>query len=162
MNSVRSASIICFLLCLTPCTDDVLKAQESANFTLKRVTVSSIAEHSGSASFMNTVTGIDIGGSASVCPTGMAVTTGFWSVKGISSIPVILTAMVNEIEPQDVDLDWTGLGPTFSLYRSENPENIISPANLFGMLSECADTDSTAVISEGVVLFYKVEPDSGP
>ena len=148
---------LCFLcLSLSPPT----RAQQSENFRLKRVTVSATAAQQHSPSFGNTVTGIDIGGASSVCPIGMAVTTGFWSVRGVSAIPTILTAVQSGVQPDDVDLSWTGLGSSFNLYRSESPAGLVSVENLYGVEMVCNDTDTNALIDPGAVLYYQVEPSS--
>ena len=129
-------------------------AQESGSFKMKRLTISMVGQRSESLSFKNTVTASETAGSSGVCPSGTTSTTGFFSLRGTGAVPILLRATHNAIEPQDIDLTWTGQATQFTLYRSTSPENIVAPENLFSSTLVCGETDRGAIGFD--FLFYKV------
>ena len=60
-------------------------AQQSENFKLKRLTVSTVGQRVESASFKTTVTASDVTGSAGVCPSGLATDLGRLRIRSTLS-----------------------------------------------------------------------------
>ena len=133
-------------------------AQQSSSFKMKRIAVSTLADRLDSPSFRNTVSVSAVVGSAGVCPSGPATSTGFWSFLGVVSVPVVLHIDKNGVQPRDVELTWTGQADEFDVYRSGFPNGLVSPTNLFLTTGSCSATDTMAKVSE--ILFYSVTPTS--
>ena len=62
----------------------------------------------------------------------------------------------NELDPDLLDLSWTGAEDTFQVYRAFTPEDVLNPANLFLETVTCSEMDTTANQSD--IFFYKVVP----
>ena len=150
LGGIAGSSLLAFI-CLMGSS---IWGQEPPRFKLKRVTITTAAQQSASSSFKTTVTISDVTGSAGLCPAGTTTTTGFIALEGTGGVPIVLRALVNDLVLDDVDLVWTGQASQFSIYRSNEPQNIIAPENLFGITMACSDTDRNAIGFD--ILFYKV------
>ncbi len=139
-------------------------AQESASFVLERLTIAGASQTIASARYETTMT---VGqespaGAASICNVSLTASLGFWSVQGELPVPVILTVMRNPVDPQAIDLTWTGNTPTFQVFRDYTPQNLVSLANLERVTALCSATDALAFQSNAI--YYDVEalPPAGP
>jgi len=139
-------------------------AQESASFVLERLAIAGASQTIASARYETTMT---VGqespaGAASICNVSLTTSLGFWSVQGDLPVPVILTLTRNPVDPQAVDLAWTGNTPTFQVFRDYTPQNLVSLANLERVTALCSATDALAFQSN--VIYYDVEavPPAGP
>ena len=143
---------------------DPAAAQESASFRLDRLTIAGASQTIASNGFVTTVTvgQESIAGAASICNVSLTTGLGFWSVRGELPVPVILTVARNPIDPQAIDLNWTGNTPTFQVYRDYTPENLVSLENLERVTAACSATDPLAFQSN--IIYYAVEavPLAGP
>jgi len=131
-------------------------AQESASFKMRHVTATLVADRLTSTGYINSVTAVEIGGTAGVCPTGAATTVGFWSVLGPGTVPVLLAVDKSDSDPDEIDLLWTGQATEFSVYAGVSPVDLANPANLIMTTGSCSAIDSTA--DEANLLFYVVHP----
>lgn len=125
-----------------------------AEYEMKRVSVTGVADRLASSNYRMSVTSEPLGGAAGTCPNGSVNSLGFWSVLGPMAVPMRLTVDKNAAYELDVDLSWTGHAPSFEIYRSTSPVNLISPDNLYWTTNYCDDTDENAASSD--VLFYKI------
>ena len=125
-----------------------------ADFEMKRVTVTGVADRLTSASYSMSVTSDPIGGVTAVCPSGPVSTLGFWSILGSVEVPIRLMMQRNAIDANSVDLLWTGQSSSFEIYRSPSPINLVSPGNLYRSTSLCDDTDENAAAFQ--ILYFKV------
>jgi len=133
-------------------------AQSSAHFSMKRLSLASGAATMTSTSYTNSATASQVSpsGAASFCNVGSRTATGFWSVLGVVSVPIVLTARRSTTEPADVDLLWSGADPVFQLYRAFTPEDVLSPVNFELETPLCTATDTSALQSDRI--FYNVTP----
>jgi hypothetical protein len=125
-----------------------------AEYEMKRVSVTGVADQLASSSYIMSVTSEPIGGATGVCPSGSVNSLGFWSVLGPMAVPTRLTVDKNAAYELDVDLSWTGHAPFFDVYRSTSPVNLVSPGNLYWTTNYCDDTDENATSSD--ILYYKI------
>ncbi|HKQ98818.1 MAG TPA: hypothetical protein VJV75_13150 [Candidatus Polarisedimenticolia bacterium] len=134
-----------------------MAAQESPSFILHRLSIAAASQTIGSAHFETTLTVSQESpvGAASICNTSLTNSLGFWSVLGDLPVPVILTLRRNAVDPQAIDLTWTGNAPTFQVYRDYTPQNVVSLANLERTTALCSATDSLAFQSN--VIYYEIE-----
>jgi hypothetical protein len=131
-------------------------AQSSAHYSMKRVAVAAGAATMSSTNFSGSMsaTSESPSGSASVCNAGARSTVGFWSVFGVAQVPIVLAAKRNALDPQSVDLQWSGADLRFQLFRDYTPEDMFNPANLDRETTTCSATDQLAFQSNSV--FYSV------
>jgi hypothetical protein len=129
---------------------------------MDRVTVSATASHAASARFDLAVTfgqEVPVGG-ASLCNVGFLQTLGFWSVLGPQDAPIQLQVNHGATDPAEVELLWTGSSDSFTVYRSDLPENVVGPPNVALVTPVCAATDAPPV--EVDIVYYLVLPTGGP
>jgi hypothetical protein len=124
---------------------------------LKRLTVAGVADRMTSASYVMNVTSAPVAGTSGVCPAGTTASLGFWSFKGLTTVPLLLT--VNKTFNTgsgvfDIELMWTGRSTLFEVYRNTSPIALVDPGNLYRTTSLCNDTDQNA--DPFNILFYSV------
>jgi len=134
--------------------------QESASYTLERLTIAGASQTIASARFETTIT---VGqespvGAASICNVSWTDSLGFWSVEGELPVPIVLTVARNPVDPQMIDLAWSGNRPLFEVYRDYTPQNLVSLANLERVTALCSATDALAFQSN--VIYYDIEAGS--
>ena len=154
MNRTQAclAFVMLIVVAIWPAT-----AQQSANFSMDRISVTAVANTASSTNFETTVV---VGqnspsGASSFCNTGFINSTGFWSVLGDLPVPIQLRVDKNT-DPTAVDLMWTGADDTFQLFRSTSPVNVTDPTNLQLETPLCDASDTDA--SGSNILFYNVIP----
>jgi hypothetical protein len=92
----------------------------SASYVLKQSTTNSAGDVSTSAGYrLSPSLGQEATVGTSASPH-YVLQSGFWSFVGSSLVPVYLTAERNVINPDDVDLTWSGVSDPYDLYRSDN------------------------------------------
>ena len=99
---------------------------ESASFRLQQSTFDGAGQASGAPHFRgNGSVGQEstIGTSAS---PGFVLQSGFWSFTGSGLVPVYLLMQKNTLDPDDLDLQWTGNNPPYSIYRSADCPNVFA------------------------------------
>ena len=148
------AGIRTLLVAGLACAMTCAHAQESASYTMRRITVTPLAGRSVSASFVNVATVSDVIGSAGVCPSGAAAAAGFWSLAGAGAIHVPTVLRVGKAGG-DALLNWTGQAPAFDVYRSESPTGVVAPPNLLSTASMCSMADGSA---PSPIFYYLVVP----
>lgn len=156
LRGVASSSLLA-LICLM---GGSVWAQQSENFKLKRLTVSTVGQRAESASFKTTVTASDVTGSAGVCPSGLATTAGFLALRGTAAIEVRLSALLdpdNPVNSEAVDFFWTGQAPEFTLYRSSTPEDVVGTGSVVAAVPACTATDAE-LLTPPPVFYYQVSP----
>jgi hypothetical protein len=130
-------------------------AQQSASFSIDRITMAAGGQSINSASFHSTVIAgqVSPSGAASFCNSGYMSSLGFFSILGDTVVPIRLNLAKNEIDPSTVELSWTGNADDFQIYSSSLPQDVLDPLNLDQETFLCDGSDSPG--SESLV-FYKV------
>lgn len=139
-------------------------AQESASYTLERLSIAGASQTIASARFETSIT---VGqespaGAASICNVSWTDSLGFWSIEGDLPVPIVLTVARNPVDPLQIDLSWSGNASLFQVYRDYTPQNLVSLANLERVTALCSATDALAFQSN--VIYYDIEsaPPAGP
>jgi hypothetical protein len=145
------AAVLVGAICILPFFP--ASAQESANFTVRRLSITVVAETSTSPSYRNTTTAAPVIGSTGVCPSGMASTLGFWSLFGPRDVPTVLALRKSGEDPV---LMWSGQADEFTVYRSSSPHDLMIPPNVLLTTPSCEATDTTARAND--LEFYAVGP----
>ena len=137
-------------------------AQESASFVMERVTLSATASQAASTSFDMAVSfGQEVPvGSASLCNVGYLQTFGFWSVLGFQDAPTRLSVAHGLEGPEGVELTWTGSSDSFTLFRSDQPQDLAQPGNVALVTAACNASDGPPPGIE--LVFYVVLLSGGP
>jgi hypothetical protein len=143
---------------LTALAPVAAQAQQSASYKLERLTLAAGAARLTSASYVNSITLSELIGSAAHCPTGSAVSLGFWSFLGVGDPSIVLRLAKDPIVPGRIDLSWTGQAPGFRLYRSPSSADVAASQNLLLSTAACAAVDATAP----ALAFYLVRAVGGP
>ncbi len=146
--SVKAALLVGAFCMLPLCP---ASAQESPNYTIRRVSITVVAETSTSPSYRNTTTAAPVIGSTGVCPSGVASALGFWSLLGPREVPIVLNLSKNG---QDPFLAWSGQVDEFTVYRSNSPFDLMNPGNVLVTTTSCEATDTTAGMTD--LKFYAV------
>jgi len=138
-----------------------LVAQESASFVAERLTLVVTGDSASSSNFDTVVTFAQEGpvGSVSICNDGMLPTSGFWSIRGGTFVPIFLEASRNPADPEQVDLMWSGAVPLFDVYRAEEPEDVAIPMHLLLTTSSCSLSDVPPGGSD--IFYYLISPSAG-
>jgi hypothetical protein len=138
--------------------DATVLAQSSATYAIKRMETVSGSLGITSAHFEGHVSGGGQapGGSASFCNNGNELSLGFWSLLGPISVPIVLNARKNHVDPANVDLYWSGNAAIYQVFRSSSPEEILNPANHDRDTPFCGADDHLA--SQSAIVFYMVVP----
>lgn len=144
------------LLALLLGSSELVCAQESSSYKIKRLSVTMIADAASSPRFINTATATTMGGASGVCPSGTKATLGFWSLLGAREVPLLLTVNKGPGDPDEVQLSWSGQSSAFTIYRSDSPIAIVAPSNALQTTNICEHTDSTTDTPSP--LFYMVKP----
>jgi len=63
-------------------------------------------------------------GTSSAAP--YVLQSGFWSFVGSGLVPVVLSVNRNTVDPEDIDLDWSGNDDPFEIYRSTDCASVLS------------------------------------
>jgi hypothetical protein len=156
MRSIFKALAVGAVSWLSLCAP-VAFAQSSASFVMDRVTVTSAAEPSASASFSMALTFAQEGpvGSISRCNDSFVQNTGFWSILGETPVPVILRVARDGSDPTLPALSWSGSSSEFTLYRAVMAQGVVDPLNSVLVTATCAAIDTPP---PAAVVFYLVEP----
>jgi len=130
-------------------------AQQSASYSMERITATAAASMTESPSYESRVL---IGpaapsGASSFCNDGYVNSLGFWAAFGDLPVPIRLRLGKNEGVPNRVELFWTGADGTFGLYRSLSASDILAPGNLRAQTGECSAIDHP---SGANVFFYRL------
>ena len=130
--------------------------QQSANFSMDRISVTAGGNTAASANFETTVViGQDSpSGASSFCNSGFINTAGFWSVLGDAPVSIVLAVGKDAANPNQVELSWSGANPVFHLYSSTLPTDVLDPLNLTLATATCSASDSPLA----ALVFYKVVP----
>jgi hypothetical protein len=125
---------------------------------MDRITIAGGAAMSASASYDSSITFSQEGpaGSVSFCNNGFGQGTGFWSVRGMSPVPVRLQVAHDPLDADTLDLRWSGASPTFELYRAVLPSNVLDPAHLTATTTDCATLDTPP--TEPDFIYYLIKP----
>ena len=134
------------------------RSQESASYVMDRLTMTSSAADSASASFEISVTFAQEGPAQSVsfCNSGFMAGAGFWSILGVSPVPVRLRVNPDAVDPTAVALSWSGAAPSFEVYRAEAPDSVVQPTNLQTVASSCSALDGPP--PGAPIVFYLIRP----
>ena len=125
-------------------------------FTMKRIGVVAGAQSMSSTSFENSAVAAQSSptGAASQCNQGFRTTLGFWSVEGNLPVPIMLNARLNTIDPNAVDLAWSGSAEMFQVFSDSAPDEVADPVNLDQETFLCDATDTQAFLSP--IIYYIV------
>ncbi len=131
-------------------------AQESANYSMDRISIAAVGSTTSSATFATTVViGEDSPeGASSYCNSGFVNSVGFWSVLGDLPVPIVLAVDKAQGNPQGVELTWSGTNNLFQVFRSISPMDVLDLANLDVETASCSSNDSQSA----AIVFYKVVP----
>jgi len=133
--------------------------QESGHYKTE-VGIAPLSGRASSQSFTTSVAGAFITGSAGRCPAGFATRVGAWSSLRNRAVPVDL--MLSKLSAAvDVPLlSWTGQAERFSVYASESPIGVVSPANLFLTTRDCG-ARANGLPKHSPLVFFQVVPSDG-
>jgi len=153
MNRIHT-SVAVLLLIVSAGTSVV--AQQSAHYSMERVTVAAVADTASSTHFTTTVV---IGqespaGASSFCNAGFRSSMGFWSILGDLPVPIVLQLGKQAGDPSTIDLIWSGADSSFAVYRSADAATVLNPENLFLEVPVCQATD--LVTGTPNLVFYNV------
>jgi hypothetical protein len=132
-------------------------SQESASYSLKRLTVSSGTGQAASSHFdvVLTLGQTEPAGSVSFCNSGYGATLGFWSGRGETPVPSFLSlAWISN--PGRVDLAWSGAAASFQVFRSASASSLFEPGSLFATTTGCVWSDDEPL--SGSIYYYGVMP----
>lgn len=154
----RHALLLCCLATASVGETALATSPTSASFTMERITISGAARASASASFEIQVTFAQEGpvGAVSFCNGGYGQGTGFWSVLGMPLVPVRLQVFHDDVDPETLQLRWSGSSPSFEIYRALLPSSVIDPAHLAATTSACEAFDMPPV--EPDFVYYLIKP----
>ncbi len=124
--------------------------------TLERTVVPGVADRMTSTSYAMNLTSEPVAGAVGICPAGTTVSLGFWSFKGHTEVPQLLTVDKTRLGGGmfDIELSWTGQSASFGIYRNSSPNNLVDAGNLYKTTNLCTDTDQDA--NPFNLLFYSV------
>ena len=130
-------------------------AQQSETFSMERVTVTNAASPVGSSGYKGSLL-LSQGtpaGAASFCNNGFVASFGYWSVMGDLPVPIVLRFERDPIRSHATRLKWTGADDEFQIYRSTDPQDVISAPHLNAEVATCemGDADVPAAL-----FFYKI------
>ncbi|MDH3628425.1 MAG: hypothetical protein OEV00_14665 [Acidobacteriota bacterium] len=107
------------LLIAVLCTGPALaEVASSPSYVLQQTAVDGAGTESSSGSYVMNGAAVQkatIGTSAS---PAYVLQSGFFSYLGSGLVPVVLTVDKDAIDPQDIDLSWSGNNDPYSVYRS--------------------------------------------
>jgi len=137
---------------------DTARSQESATYSMKRLTVSSGAGQAASARFdvVLTLGQTEPAGSVSFCNSGYGATLGFWSGKGETPVPDVLSLAWIPSNPGRLDLTWSGRAASFEIYRSASASALFAPVSLITTTTACTWSDDEPM--SGSIYYYGVIP----
>jgi hypothetical protein len=153
-------SIAATCILLHAAATGLVVAQESTTFSVDRTTVTSAGQSVASPSFATTVIAgqVSPSGAASFCNAGYTASFGFFSIFGDLSVPIVLQVNGNEVDPSNVELEWTGTASAFRVYRSLTPHDVLDPSHLSQQTSLCNGSDS---VGSDPIVFYMVTAEPG-
>jgi len=137
-----------FSFCLSPA-----RAQSSsASYVLQQSTINTAGEVATSGNYRLSPS---LGQEATIGTSASAhfvLQSGFWSFVGSGLVPVYLSVEQNGLNPDDVDLDWSGRNGPYDLYRSNDCSDVFD-----GYLDTTPDNDYTDLTTPVAdVLCYRV------
>lgn len=137
----RLAYGLTFALVLMAASAPALAQASSVSFVLRPTTINSAGRDASSTSFAaNGSLGQEPVVGVSSSPR-FVLQSGFWSFGGSGLVPVVLHVTKNLSDPYQLDLQWSGNNPPYTLYRSTNCSNVF--ASVFGSESVNTHTDAT-------------------
>ncbi|ANM31385.1 hypothetical protein ABI59_20120 [Acidobacteria bacterium Mor1] len=132
----------------------------SASFVLHQSTVNSGGDESASASFVLTGSvGQETAVGASSAGTSYVLQSGFWSFAGSGLVPVVLAVDRNDVTPENLDLNWSGNNPPYSIYRSADCGDVLS--SLFDS-TPANDYEDIAPLASSLECFNVLATAPGP
>jgi hypothetical protein len=143
--SIRSICIPAMVLLFSALS--VQAQSSSASYVLQQSTTNNAGDTANSGSYrLSPSLGQEstIGTSSS---PGFVLQSGFWSFVGSGLVPVILSVDKNAIDPEDMDLNWSGNNDPYDLYRTDNCSDVFS-----FYLDTSFDNDYTDVTTPAVTL----------
>jgi len=143
-----------------PASTRPVRAQESVNFVMGRVTLAATGAVVSSPTFDMRITfgqAVPVG-AVSRCNDGYHQTAGFWSVLGDQPAPTLLMVATDGGTPGGVILNWSGSAAQFDLYRSTTASTILDPASYERSVFGCTTADLPPVTPR---IYYQVVP-TGP
>lgn len=132
--------------------------QESEHYTIDDLTVVSAAGRASSDRFEAVVTFAPgtPAGSVSACNSGFGASLGFWSALGDPPVPNLLFVALDEVDPTQTALSWSGSAARFDIYRSTSPQAVTDPLNLLATTTDCFAFDDKPM--DGPIVYYNVIP----
>jgi hypothetical protein len=122
----RDGSLFVVSLLLVGLLTTLQAQSSSANYTLQQSTNNSAGDVATSAGYRMTPSlGQEATIGASSSP-GFVLQSGFWSFLGSGLVPVFLSVNKNGIDPEDMDLSWSGNNDPYDLYRSANCTDVFA------------------------------------
>jgi len=138
----------------------VPRTQGAEQLTVERITLGSVTGRVGAADLETRLVAAQPApiGNSSVCNLSWVSGLGFWSLSGERPVPIYLSVQRNTVDPQAIELSWSGSAATFLVYSSPSPVNVVDPVNLDLETTDCAAVDQDAGGHD--LLFYQILPGS--
>ena len=122
----RGNLLLCLFLSLCGLSATAQAQSSSASYVLQQSTTNSAGETATSGSYrLSPSLGQEATIGASSSP-GFVLQSGFWSFVGSGLVPVFLFVDKNAIDPEDMDLNWSGNNDPYDLYRTDDCTDVFA------------------------------------
>jgi len=125
-NRAGSFAPVLGLVLVALCGAVVLGASESENYRLEPATADTGGAELQSAAYrLGSSTGQEVVVGTSSSPH-FVLQSGFWGYAGSGLVPVELVVARNAIDPQHVDLIWSGNNPPYDVFQATDCANVFA------------------------------------